>query len=80
MHSEKSNSIPRNPTFGDKLRRLLISQEGVLFVIMLVSVLFPGDAYGQIPDRRQPLAARPLHDRGRFDRNSHDLYHHHRRH
>ena len=40
MHSEKSNSIPRNPTFGDKLRRLLISQEGVLFVIMLVSVLF----------------------------------------
>ena len=40
MHSEKSNSIPRNPTFGNKLRRLLISQEGVLFVIMLVSVLF----------------------------------------
>ncbi len=40
MHSEKSKSIPRNPTFGDKLRRLLISQEGVLFVIMLVSVLF----------------------------------------
>ena len=40
MHSEKSNSIPRNPTFGDKLRGLLISQEGVLFVIMLVSVLF----------------------------------------
>ena len=38
MHSE--NAIPRNPTFGDKLRRLLISQEGVLFVIMLVSVLF----------------------------------------
>ena len=32
--------IPRNPTVGEKLRHLLISQEGVLFVIMLVSVLF----------------------------------------
>ena len=31
---------PRNPTASEKLRRLLISQEGVLFVIMLVSVLF----------------------------------------
>ncbi len=31
---------PRNPTIGEKLRLLLISQEGVLFVIMLVSVLF----------------------------------------
>ena len=38
MHSK--NAIPRNPSFGDKLRSLLISQEGVLFVIMLVSVLF----------------------------------------
>ena len=31
---------PRNPTISEKLRHLLISQEGVLFVIMLVSVLF----------------------------------------
>ena len=38
MHSE--NAIPRNPSLGEKLRRLLISKEGVLFVIMLVSVLF----------------------------------------
>ena len=33
-------SVPRNPTLSEKLRHLLISQEGVLFVIMLVSVLF----------------------------------------
>ena len=38
MQSENAN--PRNPTLGEKLRHLLISQEGVLFVIMLVSVLF----------------------------------------
>jgi len=31
---------PRNPTPSEKLRHLLISQEGVLFLIMLVSVLF----------------------------------------
>ena len=31
---------PRNPTVVEKLRRLFISQEGVLFVIMLASVLF----------------------------------------
>ena len=31
---------PRNPTPSEKLRHLIISQEGVLFVIMLVSVLF----------------------------------------
>lgn len=31
---------PRNPTLSEKLRHLLISQEGVLFLIMLVSVLF----------------------------------------
>lgn len=31
---------PRNPTVSEKLRRYLISQEGVLFLIMLVSVLF----------------------------------------
>ena len=30
---------PKNPTVGEKLRRLFISQEGVLFVIMVVSVL-----------------------------------------
>ncbi len=30
---------PRNPTVGEKLRHLLISQEGVLFAIMLASVL-----------------------------------------
>ena len=41
MTDEKAQQpIPRNPTLGDKLRHLLISQEGVLFVIMLVSVLF----------------------------------------
>ena len=33
-------SEPRNPTVAEKLRRHLISQEGVLFIIMLVSVLF----------------------------------------
>ncbi len=33
-------SAPRNPTVVEKLRRHLISQEGVLFMIMLVSVLF----------------------------------------
>ncbi|MCY4465097.1 MAG: ABC transporter permease [Chloroflexi bacterium] len=33
-------SEPRNPTVVEKLRRHLISQEGVLFIIMLVSVLF----------------------------------------
>ena len=38
MGSETAN--PRNPTIGEKLRHLLISQEGVLFLIMLVSVLF----------------------------------------
>lgn len=32
-------SAPRNPTRVDKLRHYLISQEGVLFFIMLVSVL-----------------------------------------
>ena len=37
MQSEKAK--PRNPTLSEKLRRLLISQEGVLFLIMLVSVL-----------------------------------------
>ena len=37
MQSEKTK--PRNPTLSEKLRRLLISQEGVLFLIMLVSVL-----------------------------------------
>ena len=31
---------PRNPTAGEKLRHYLFSQEGVLFLIMLVSVLF----------------------------------------
>ena len=30
---------PRNPTLSEKLRHLLISQEGVLFIIMLASVL-----------------------------------------
>ena len=35
--AEQSN--PRNPTLSEKLGRLLISQEGVLFLIMLVSVL-----------------------------------------
>ena len=38
MQSGKSK--PRNPTVSEKLRHLLISQEGVLFLIMLVSVLF----------------------------------------
>ena len=38
MEEKAVNS--RNPTPGEKLRHLLISQEGVLFVIMLVSVLF----------------------------------------
>ncbi len=33
-------SAPRNPTVVEKLRRYLISQEGVLFLIMLVAVLF----------------------------------------
>ena len=33
-------SEPRNPTVVEKLRHHLISQEGVLFIIMLVSVLF----------------------------------------
>ena len=35
--AEQTN--PRNPTLSEKLGRLLISQEGVLFLIMLVSVL-----------------------------------------
>ena len=38
MQSEKTK--PRNPTVSEKLRHLLISQEGVLFLIMLASVLF----------------------------------------
>ncbi len=38
MQVEKTK--PRNPTVSEKLRHLLISQEGVLFIIMLVSVLF----------------------------------------
>ncbi len=38
MGSETAN--PRNPTPSEKLRHLIISQEGVLFLIMLVSVLF----------------------------------------
>ena len=38
MQAEKTK--PRNPTVSEKLRHLLISQEGVLFLIMLVSVLF----------------------------------------
>lgn len=33
-------SAPRNPTVVEKLRRYFISQEGVLFLIMLVAVLF----------------------------------------
>ncbi len=37
---QETRTDPRNPTVHDKLRRLLISQEGVLFLIMLVSVLF----------------------------------------
>ena len=36
---QEGTPTPRNPTHSEKLRRLLISQEGVLFVIMLVSVL-----------------------------------------
>ena len=38
MQSETTK--PRNPTVSEKLRHLLISQEGVLFLIMLASVLF----------------------------------------
>lgn len=38
MQSETTK--PRNPTVREKLRHLLISQEGVLFLIMLASVLF----------------------------------------
>jgi rhamnose transport system permease protein len=38
LQAEKTE--PRNPTVSEKLRHLLISQEGVLFLIMLVSVLF----------------------------------------
>ena len=38
MQAEKTK--PRNPTVSEKLRHLLISQEGVLFIIMLASVLF----------------------------------------
>ena len=38
MQSEKTK--PRNPTVSEKLRHLIISQEGVLFLIMLASVLF----------------------------------------
>ena len=37
---QKRAPNPRNPTVSEKLRRLIISQEGVLFLIMLVSVLF----------------------------------------
>lgn len=37
---QKEKTKPRNPTVSEKLRHLLISQEGVLFLIMLVSVLF----------------------------------------
>ncbi len=39
-HLQAEQPSPRNPTVSEKLRHLLISQEGVLFVIMLVSVLF----------------------------------------
>ena len=35
----ESQPNPQNPTVAEKLRRLFISQEGVLFVIMLASVL-----------------------------------------
>jgi len=38
LQAEKTK--PRNPTVSEKLRHLLISQEGVLFIIMLASVLF----------------------------------------
>lgn len=38
MQSETTK--PRNPTVSEKLRHLLISQEGVLLLIMLASVLF----------------------------------------
>lgn len=37
---QKATAVPRNPTVSEKLRHLVISQEGVLFLIMLVSVLF----------------------------------------
>ncbi len=37
---QATRTDPRNPTAGEKLRHLIVSQEGVLFVIMLVSVLF----------------------------------------
>ncbi len=37
---QKSNSVPRDQSLGEKLRHLLLSQEGILFFIMLVSVLF----------------------------------------
>lgn len=37
---KSKTAAPRNPTVSEKLRRLIISQEGVLFLIMLVSVLF----------------------------------------
>jgi len=37
---QSETTKPRNPTVREKLRHLLISQEGVLFLIMLASVLF----------------------------------------
>jgi len=37
---QSETTKPRNPTVSEKLRHLLISQEGVLFLIMLASVLF----------------------------------------
>ena len=77
---KSKTSPPRNPTLGEKLRHLLISQEGVLFVIMLVSVLFLATRTDKFLTVDNLLAAGPLHDRGRFDRHTHDLYHHHRRH
>ena len=39
MEKAKAES-PKNPTIGEKLHHLVFSQEGVLFLIMVVSVLF----------------------------------------
>ena len=78
MATEAAN--PRNPTASEKLQRLLISQEGVLFVIMLVSVLFLATRTDKFLTLENLLQQGRFHDRDRFDRHPDDLYHHHRRH
>ena len=63
-----------------RLRHYLVSQEGVLFLIMLISVLFLATRTDKFLTVENLLQQGTLHDRGRAHRHPHDLHHHHRRH